>query len=419
MTREEYEQLLQSPYWKGYSYSLIKERNFTCQDCGRSFPNERNKLQVHHLVYRDVNPWSYNPDELLVLCEECHKKRHGIISETTPVEEPKAPEADNYTRSYSSDYNTSERDVRPKTHSYPTYYPRRRRKRTGLLAFVCLLAAILIFRNPEDKKGGGEKVSSAPAKTEVKNKQKKTSKASPVVNNKPANATQKKSASQVVAQEVALPNNPVENKAREIVVDANTEISSTDQAVVVESLDLPPTIDISEETYQEVASPTEQAQENNELTTLEILERKNHENAVEQAKRAGVSTEGTTLEILERINHANVVKTAERAGVSTEGTTVEILERINRANVIKQAQREGVSTEGSTSEILERITHASAVKQAQRAGVSTEGTTSEILERITHASAVKQAQRAGVSTEGTTSEILERITRKSLENSGY
>lgn len=78
MTREKYENMLKSDYWKGYSYSLIKERNFTCEDCGRRFPNERNKLQVHHLVYRDVNPWSYRPDEVVVLCEECHRKRHKI-----------------------------------------------------------------------------------------------------------------------------------------------------------------------------------------------------------------------------------------------------------------------------------------------------------------------------------------------------
>ena len=40
-----------------------------------------------------------------------------------------------------------------------------------------------------------------------------------------------------------------------------------------------------------------------ELTTLEILEKRNHEDAVRRAKRAGVSTEGSTIEILERINH--------------------------------------------------------------------------------------------------------------------
>ena len=80
MTKEEYEVLLKSDYWKGFSYSLIKERNFTCEDCGRSFYNQRNKLQVHHLVYRDINPWSYKPEEMVVLCEECHKRRHGIYT---------------------------------------------------------------------------------------------------------------------------------------------------------------------------------------------------------------------------------------------------------------------------------------------------------------------------------------------------
>ena len=92
-----------------------------------------------------------------------------------------------------------------------------------------------------------------------------------------------------------------------------------------------------------------------EPSTLELLEKRNHENMVKQAKRAGVSTEGSTLEILDRINHANMVKQAKQAGVSTEGSTLDILERINHANMVKQAKRAGVSTEGSTLDILERI----------------------------------------------------------------
>jgi hypothetical protein len=66
------------------------------------------------------------------------------------------------------------------------------------------------------------------------------------------------------------------------------------------------------------------------LSTIEILERKNHERVVEQARRVGVSTEGSTSEILDRISHQNVVEQARRAGVSTEGSTSEILERISR-----------------------------------------------------------------------------------------
>ena len=99
MTKEEYEHLLKSDYWKGFSYSLIKERNFTCADCGRYFPNERNKLQVHHLVYRDIYPWSYRPEEMVVLCEECHKRRHGLTSEAC---NPSSIEGENrYVKTYS------------------------------------------------------------------------------------------------------------------------------------------------------------------------------------------------------------------------------------------------------------------------------------------------------------------------------
>lgn len=78
MTKQEYKDLLESDYWRGFSFSIIKERNFTCEDCGAYYPGERNKLQVHHLVYRDINPWSYAPEEMVVLCRECHEKRHGI-----------------------------------------------------------------------------------------------------------------------------------------------------------------------------------------------------------------------------------------------------------------------------------------------------------------------------------------------------
>lgn len=137
----------------------------------------------------------------------------------------------------------------------------------------------------------------------------------------------------------------------------------------------------SEQSRRSVTSASS-SEDGSELSTLEMMERRNHANVVRQAQRAGVSTEGTMLEIMERINHANVVKQAKRAGVSAEGSTLEIMERINHANVVKQAQRAGVSTEGSTLDIMERINHANVVRQAKRAGVSTEGTTLEIMERI-------------------------------------
>lgn len=114
-------------------------------------------------------------------------------------------------------------------------------------------------------------------------------------------------------------------------------------------------------------------------------------------------------------NREELTSTPSRTENNTELTTAEILDRKAHASVVRLAQRAGVSTEGTVSEILHRIAHANAVKQAKRAGVSTEGTTSEILDRITHANVVKRAKRAGLSTEGSTSEISERIMRKNME----
>lgn len=121
MTKEEYESLLQSDYWKGYSYSLIKERNFTCEDCGRSFPNMRNMLQVHHLVYRDTNPWSYKPEELIVLCKECHQKRHSI----NPNKETDSIEEETITSNYNTTSSYTDNSTPPYTKNYAEDMSRR------------------------------------------------------------------------------------------------------------------------------------------------------------------------------------------------------------------------------------------------------------------------------------------------------
>lgn len=390
MTKEEYERLLQSDYWKGYSYSLIKERNFTCEDCGRSFPNERNKLQVHHVVYRDIYPWSYKPEEVVVLCKECHQRRHGIIPENEPADELLPPNADNYTRSYSSEYNVSERNVRKNTSRNPVFYPKKKRRRRAFLVFACILAAILVLDNTQKKSLEDNKISSKSEQTKATNSQRNTRNASPVTSRQDGSSSKNYSNLKTPAQDDAVKNElAAETMKRTDNNEAMEEVVSPMQS-----------------------SPSESSVQQSELSILdEIIEVEGDS----QPQQAGVSTEETTLEMMERINHANIVKQAQRAGVSTEGTTLEIMERINRANIVKQAQRAGVSTEGSTLEIMERINHANIVKQAQRAGVSTEGSTLEIMERINHANIVKQAQRAGVSTEGTTLEIMERINKKNLE----
>ena len=332
MTKEEYERLLKSDYWKGYSYSIIKERNFTCEDCGRQFLNERNKLQVHHLVYRDVKPWSYKPEELIVLCEDCHRKRHGIAS---PVSQEKSSyrgnvgySSGNYDRggyrSGDSVLTIIQRWVQGKNHGRILSYAY-----IAVFASI-LLALIYVISYREPKIEGPSIVKEYPPS--IPNDTKNTSVPS---------ATSREGVKNVISDE------------------GTAEVSEENQPLEP-LLGIPQADESIAEPKDNAIQTTTQRAENDdkstrEPSTLELLERKNHADVVKQAKRAGVSTEGSTIDILERINHADVVKQAKRAGVSTEGSTIDILERINHADVVKQAKRAGVSTEGSTTDILERI----------------------------------------------------------------
>ena len=372
MTKEEYERLLKSDYWKGYSYSLIKERNFTCEDCGRSFYNERNKLQVHHLVYRDVNPWSYRPEEVIVLCEECHKKRHGIPTESAESTSYSQKPWGEYNKNYSSTTDTKAETVfssrTPNTIRDP--YPIEPERPHGfqfkyviygiLLFLVVMIGRDLLFKQSSDNN------KSTDEQNELVIENSQTTPSSSFEEKRPD--SYRRSSSKKETREIDnISSTP---SADEDVILASEGPTTVANTAKVES---PKVEHIDEPSHKEA---------DRELSTLEILERKNHADVVRRAQRAGVSTEGSTIEILERINHADVVKRAKRAGVSTEGTTIEILERINHADVVKRAQRVGVSTEGSTIDILERINHADVVKRAKRLGVSTEGSTIDILERI-------------------------------------
>ncbi len=370
MTKEEYERLLKSDYWKGYSYSLIKERDFTCEDCGRRFYNERNKLQVHHLVYCDVNPWSYNPDEVVVLCEECHKKRHGLAFESEhPTSYTQMPSGE-YDKEYTNSTDKVNESVftsrySNRTESNPSDYPIEPEQRSGfkfkyvlygVLLFICIMIGQGLFNNQN-----------------------------PLNSNRPSYENYSHSNDKITSEISAEPKEAATEKkkpSKEVKVPATTEMAISEETAVPDAPVRSTAMDTEQEVTDDGNSIEVERKPSRELTTLEILEKRNHEDAVRRAKRAGVSTEGSTIEILERINHADVVKRAQRAGVSTEGSTIEILERINHADVVKRAQRAGVSTEGSTIDILERINHADVVKRAKRLGVSTEGTTIEILERI-------------------------------------
>ena len=320
MTKEEYHRLLESDYWKGFSYSIIKERNFTCEDCGRRFYNQRNKLQVHHLVYRDINPWSYKPEEMVVLCEDCHKKRHNILSgallEATSIASNNEPLNNNF--SYSSDsrdiracyidsYKHKEAD-RWGVRTDNRWEPERRIKKKyilyGLLLFVAIYFGIskMIVTYSDIEKAEVD-VPSVPA-SEIANDE------------------------MVVPEALEIPKYEMKEKNKR-----GKDRSKKDEEIIKrdENRDENKDVKVPEVILPEIPRNTSANKKTERgLSTLELLERKNHADVVERAKRMGVSTEGSTLEILERMNHADVVERAKRMGVSTEGSTLNILERINR-----------------------------------------------------------------------------------------
>lgn len=65
----------------------------------------------------------------------------------------------------------------------------------------------------------------------------------------------------------------------------------------------PPPAYMTEDEIMEldVPEPEVEAASEDEPSLQELLDKKIHENAVEQAKKAGVSTEGSTEEIMNRI----------------------------------------------------------------------------------------------------------------------
>ena len=332
MTKEEYEKLLQSDYWKGFSYSLIKERNFTCEDCGRRFYNQRNKLQVHHLVYRDINPWSYKPEEMLVLCEDCHKKRHGIYTEPTPENGNSYSQdaSEDYAKTYS--FSNESGEERPRSYSeadrwgsnndsygincinsryqYPFELQSRFKWKYVLYGILLLFTLSLAWNKLNQKHDSKEIV-------EVSQK---------AINNKRDHEPL------IEANEKAhkATNSQNRNKRKNIVSNSDKVIKQTESKIQPIESTVPTVTPSIEQPHNDVVPSKENVTPERELSTIELLEKRNHEAIVKQAKRAGVSTEGSTTEIIERINHAQIVKQAKRLGVSTEGSTSEILERINR-----------------------------------------------------------------------------------------
>ena len=71
MKKLTYSDKLKSPKWQKKRLEIMSRDKFTCKKCG----DTESQLHVHHKEYIDGNdPWDYENNMLITLCEHCHKE---------------------------------------------------------------------------------------------------------------------------------------------------------------------------------------------------------------------------------------------------------------------------------------------------------------------------------------------------------
>ena len=72
----DYKELLKDGRWQMKKSAIMLRDGYTCRVCGAK-ASDGVTLNVHHLHYkRGAAPWEYDNDELITLCESCHKQTH-------------------------------------------------------------------------------------------------------------------------------------------------------------------------------------------------------------------------------------------------------------------------------------------------------------------------------------------------------
>jgi len=67
----------ESPKWQKRRLEILKKNGFKCNFCN----SEEKQLHVHHIVYQHKRKiWEYEDHQLLVLCNDCHKKLHKNLN---------------------------------------------------------------------------------------------------------------------------------------------------------------------------------------------------------------------------------------------------------------------------------------------------------------------------------------------------
>jgi 5-methylcytosine-specific restriction endonuclease McrA len=71
LKKKNYKLFLKSKYWKEVRLVVYKRDNYKCVYCG-----SKEKIQAHHLTYKNHYKEHKNLQDLITLCEKCHKSEH-------------------------------------------------------------------------------------------------------------------------------------------------------------------------------------------------------------------------------------------------------------------------------------------------------------------------------------------------------
>ena len=74
-TRLAYKDYLASPYWSFVATVYKCRANFRCERCGKE---QYSNLSLHHKTYEHIGSELQYPEDMEILCAQCHMKEHNI-----------------------------------------------------------------------------------------------------------------------------------------------------------------------------------------------------------------------------------------------------------------------------------------------------------------------------------------------------
>lgn len=83
MESKTYAEKLKDPRWKQKRMEILQRDEFRCRECR----HDDLPLNVHHIIYlKEAEPWEYDNNYLITLCEECHKIEHQFDNADIPYQ---------------------------------------------------------------------------------------------------------------------------------------------------------------------------------------------------------------------------------------------------------------------------------------------------------------------------------------------